>query len=255
MSAANRLDAVVNRMYWLSYGGGVNSTALAVLLVDGKLPQFNPWRILFSDTGEEKPATYAYIRDHFAPWLEQRGKVLEVVRPKETVLERWERLKVTGSRLLRSCTDEGKVKPMERYRLEHGGGEMIVGIDAGEAHRMAGREGIHRPLVDLGIDRDGCVKIIEAAGLPVPDKSGCWCCPFMRVKEVVDLARYEPCKFERIVRLEAAANETHGPAPDGTPRTQWGNKPALYWRDREHHTSLSLFDAEPPDPHCECFDG
>ena len=53
--------------FWLSFGGGVNSTALAVLLVRGKLPQFEPWRIVFSDTGEERPETYTYLRDHFEP--------------------------------------------------------------------------------------------------------------------------------------------------------------------------------------------
>ena len=93
--------------YWLSYGGGVNSTALAVLLVRGQLPQYMPWRIVFSDTGEEKLETYSYIRDSFEPWLARHGKTLEVVRPSESVLARWERLKVTGSRIIRSCTVEG----------------------------------------------------------------------------------------------------------------------------------------------------
>lgn len=240
--------------FWLSFGGGVNSTALAVLLVRGKLPQYEPWRIVFSDTGEERPETYAYMRDHFEPWLAKHGKTLEVVRPEETILERWERLKVTGSRLLRGCTVEGKIKPIERHVAANGGGVQLIGVDAGESHRMPDRV---RPLVDLDIDREGCEAIIKAEGLPSPGKSGCWCCPFMRVGEVIRLAKVEPCKFERIARLEDIATETHGPQPDGQPRTQWGDKPASYWRERAGQGDIFYDEGRLSDdaPHCGCYDG
>lgn len=239
-------------MHWLSYGGGVNSTALAILLVRGKLPQYNPWRILFSDTGEEKPETYAYIRDHFTPWLESHGKTLEIVRPAESVLQRWERLKVTGSRLLRACTVEGKIRPIEKHIAANGGGVSLIGVDAGEAHRMPGKV---RPLVDLDIDREQCEKIIAEEGLPSPGKSGCWCCPFMRVGDVIQLARFEPCKFERIAKLEKMATQTHGLDPKGNPQTQLGNRPADYWRARASQGDLLETEARPVDMPCGCFDG
>lgn len=38
---------------WLSYGGGVNSTAPAILLALGKLPQHREFRVVFADTGDE----------------------------------------------------------------------------------------------------------------------------------------------------------------------------------------------------------
>lgn len=236
--------------YWLSYGGGVNSTALAVLLARGDLPQYEPWRIVFADTGEEKPETYAYIRDHFEPWLAKHGKTLETVRPPETVLERWERLRVTGSRLIRACTVEGKINPIKCHIEANGGGVQLIGIDAGEAHRMADRV---RPLVDLDIDRDGCEDIIKAAGLPSPGKSGCWCCPFIRVHEILRLARKDPCRFERIVALENMATATHGPQPNGEPRSQWKDKPASYWRDRA--SQGELFNDDETLPPCGCYDG
>lgn len=56
-------------MYWLSYGGGVNSTALAVLLCEGRLPELQPWRIVFADTLTERPETYNYIDRVFMPYL------------------------------------------------------------------------------------------------------------------------------------------------------------------------------------------
>jgi len=237
--------------FWLSYGGGVNSTALAILLCEGKLPQYTPFRVVFSDTGDEKPQTYDYIREVFTPYLELHGITLETVKPSETVLGRWERLKVTGNRQLRGCTVEGKINPIKKHVEANGGGVQLIGVDAGEAHRMPDRV---RPLVDLDIDRDGCETIIAAAGLPSPGKSGCWHCPFSRVGDIIQLARYEPCKFERIATLEKTATETHGRDPKGNPRTQWGDKPASYWRDRASQQDfiepefISLENSP-----CECF--
>ncbi|GKS96763.1 hypothetical protein [Acidovorax sp. SUPP2825] len=241
----------MSAQYWLSYGGGVNSTALAVLLARGALPQYAGWRVVFSDTGDERPETYDYIERHFGPWLASVGKVLEVVKPKETVLERWERLRVTGSRTLRGCTVEGKINPIKRYVEAQGGGVQLIGVDAGEAHRMPGRV---RPLVDLDVDREGCESIIKAEGLPSPGKSGCWHCPFARVQEVVDLARLRPEKFARIKRLEKVATETHGPQPDGGPRTQWGDRPAEYWEQRARQGDL-LDEFRAVEMPCGCFDG
>jgi 3'-phosphoadenosine 5'-phosphosulfate sulfotransferase (PAPS reductase)/FAD synthetase len=137
--------------FWLSYGGGVNSTALAVLMLRGAFPQYVPWRILFADTGDERPETYEYIREHFIPYLQLHGKELEICYPTETVLDRWERLRVTGSRIIRACTENGKIVPMSRYRAEHGDGPVLLGIDASESHR---RPDDIRPLVDANIDRD-----------------------------------------------------------------------------------------------------
>lgn len=219
-------------------------------MVRGRFPQYEPWRILFSDTGDERPETYAYMREHFIPWLASHGRELEICKPHETVLERFERLKVTGSRILRACTEEAKIIPMRRYREEYGDGPFILGIDASEAHR---RPDDIRPLVTAGIDRDGCVQIIADEGLPVPEKSGCWHCPFLRVNQIVSLARTNPCRFERIARLEDIATETHGLTPDGAPRTQWGDKPAREWKRRIDQGHLFVLnEAEPP---CGCYDG
>lgn len=239
--------------YWLSYGGGVNSTALAVLLVSGKLPQYQPWRIIFADTLTERPETYKFIEQHFIPYLKLNDKELEIVRPSEGVLERWERLKVTGSRILRTCTVEAKIKPIKKHIEENGGGAQLIGIDADEAHRMPDRI---RPLVDLDIGREECDQISKDAGLPSPGKSGCWCCPFARVGEIIQLAKTDTCRFERIASLERVATEAHGTQPDGQPRTHWHDKPTAYWRERAAQGDF-IYDGNrlEPLPPCECYDG
>ena len=256
------------RPFWLNYGGGVNSAALAIMIIDGLLPEYDPCRFVFADTWTERDETYWYIANVFMPYLASRGRMLEIVQPNEGVYMRWKRLSVTGSRIIRTCTQESKIRPIEKFIKQNGGGEQLIGIDAGEPHRAVERPGKHYPLVSHGIDRAGCIKIIERAGLPLPIKSGCWCCPFMRVGEVMELARQYPEKFNKIERLEAAANKAHpgkerierdcddnivSIRPPVT-RTQWADKPATYWRDRAtSQGELGItFDIEMP---CECFDG
>lgn len=259
--------------HWLSYGVGVNSTALLVALITRQL-DVGPWRTVFADTQDEKPETYEYLYQAAMPYARKHGVTIEVVRACEGVLERFERLSVTGSRLIRSCSVEAKIKPITRHILSHGSPNdvQLIGIHAGERGRSAkaprtGDLARRYPLLELDWDQDDCVEAIRAAGLPVPVKSGCWHCPFMRVREVIQLAISAPDRFGRIVRLEDAANKAH-PSDDGTPRTQWGDKPAREWQARACATKAAgaepgsrvlmetpLYDDIDPPPPCECFDG
>ena len=243
------VEQFVSHFFWLSFGGGVNSTALAILLATGKLPQYEPWRIVFADTGEEQDHTYEFIEKHFSPWLETQGKILEIVRYKETPLERWERFSMTGSRQFRACTEYNKITPIKQHIATNGGGLKLIGIDSGETHRAIERADSAYPLVELGIDREECGMIIKDTGLPSPGKSGCWHCPFMRVHEILNLARHYPCRFNRIDRLEQMAT-----AKTGQQRYQWGNKPCAYWRERATAQKSLLEDYDIAMP-CECYDG
>lgn len=255
-------------MNWLSYGGGVNSTALAVLLASGKLPEYLPFRVLFADTYDEESHTYRYINDVFRPWCELHGIVFESVAPAESVLSRWQRLKVTGSRIIRSCTDEAKIKPQQRHRAIHGGPDdvILIGIHADEHHRAKrGKDdkGLRMayPLVELGLGQEDCRRIIAEAGLPVPGKSGCWHCPFKKVGQVIHLALADPCRFRQIIDLEAAATERHGLDPStGGPRCQWNKTPAAAYLARARRGSnpgelFENFTDEDDERPCGCMDG
>lgn len=247
-------DAEQNKTYWLSYGAGVNSTALLILLSTGRLPQYTPFRVLFSDTKTERPETYSYL-GRITTWASEHGVTIETCYPKEGVLERWKRLSVCGNRMMRACTVEAKIRPMERYLKEHGTKEdpNLIGIHAGESHRAKPAYPNERtrlyPLVDLDIDHEGCQKIIRDAGLCVPFKSGCWCCPFLRVREILELAKDNPDKFAEIIALEEAANANH---PGDTVRIQWG-KPAKEYLKRVHELDHLPFDDENDQLPCECF--
>jgi hypothetical protein len=54
----------------VSYGGGVDSTAMTLLLERGEKPDL----VVFCDTGGEYPETYAYL-DRFDAYLRERAQV------------------------------------------------------------------------------------------------------------------------------------------------------------------------------------
>jgi hypothetical protein len=100
-----------------------------------------------------------------------------------------------------------------------------IGLDAGEEYRLtsappaAGEEeklsreqwldrhffSYWYPLLDWGLDREACKRIIAAAGLPVPLKSSCFFCPAMKKAEIVWLQEHHPDLLRRALRIEENA--------------------------------------------------
>jgi len=189
----------------LSFGAGVNSTALAILLINGG------WKgeIVFSDTGCEWPDTYCFMTYFENEWLRPRGfqivglkgmpwhrkgKHLEIMGC--SLIEYCEAAHVIPLAAMRWCTSEWKVRPLQRYQ---DGQTTMLGIAADEAHRQG--DAI-RPLVEWGIGRQDCVDIIAAEGLPIPRKSGCYICTFQGNTQWRELWERHPKLFDRAMRLE-----------------------------------------------------
>ncbi|MGP3912992.1 phosphoadenosine phosphosulfate reductase [Nonomuraea sp. 10N515B] len=216
----------------VSYGGGVQSTALLVLAAQRKIefPTF-----LFANVGNdsEHPATIAYVREIAAAYAARHGIAMhELQRQRRdgSVETLWERLHQPQLRSIpipirmnngapgrRSCTSDFKIKVVTKWLKEHGAtpqnpAVVGIGISLDEIHRANKRrsepyEQIDYPLLDLGLRRDACVQIITAAGLPVPPKSACFFCPFKTVAAWREQRRCEPELFEKSVQLEVALNE------------------------------------------------
>jgi hypothetical protein len=216
----------------LSFGGGVNSTALLIGLAErDAMPDI----IVFSDTGGEFPHTYEHCEAVDA-WLGARGRRLERVTNADPEGERHGHASlydecITNRTLpslafgFKGCSAKWKRQPIDRMlradarvQAAWARGEKVtryIGIDAGEAHRSATLEETEdkrwvyrRPLVDWGWDRDECIAAIERAGLEVPQKSACWYCPASRKSEVVDLAAKHPALFEAAVAMELNAADS-----------------------------------------------
>ena len=190
----------------VSYGGGVDSTAMTLqLLKNGECPDL----IIFADTGAEWPETYGFI-DRFDAWLRERNLGITRIQCKEgpmyeyMVQRRW-----TPSRLYPSHIERWKIRPIFQYLKTWRNGqpvEMCIGIDYDEADRIASprRKYVTNryPLVEAGIGRRGAEELIRGAGLPIPIKSGCFFCPYQQKRRWLRLKREHPDLFLLARRLE-----------------------------------------------------
>ena len=191
--------------YILSFGGGVNSVALMVLLLQERLPLDG---VVFADTGDELPETYAYL-DVARAYLRKHQLDLTVVRKrngKSLYETSWDR-RVFPSAIWRWSTRDFKVTPIHRhYRSLGGNVNQYLAIAWDEIERMKDSrvDYVHNlyPLIDRKITRAGCVEIIEGAGLPVPSRSACYFCPFNSVDRWRQVYRDHPDLYEKAMALE-----------------------------------------------------
>lgn len=226
----------------VSYGGGVQSTALLVLAAQGFIdyPVF-----LFANVGDdsEHPATLQYVREVAWDYASQHGIQIEELhreprrgRYKGERLTLWRQLMEPESRSLpipvrmsngapgrRACTADYKIKTVQRWVKAHGAtsenpAATAIGISTDEWERATTRtsndyETLEYPLLNIewkgrtGLNRGDCMEVIKSAGLPVPPKSSCFFCPFHTPQVFRDQARDEPDLFARSVLLEETLNE------------------------------------------------
>jgi len=199
----------------LNYGGGVNTAALLALAYKGEL---HIDCVIFADTGAEWPETYKYIEKIAKPAAKEMGVEFVTVKAEAQGFDNlydfsWH-YRMFPIRMNRWCTDKFKARPIHKWisqklqELSSTEVNQIIGIDAGEKHRA--KDGklfpITYPLVERGITREGCKKIIEDMGWPIPQKSGCYICPFARVGQFKKLFEIHPDLFEKAQALEEHAD-------------------------------------------------
>ncbi|MEU0839514.1 phosphoadenosine phosphosulfate reductase [Streptomyces sp. NPDC005962] len=215
-----------------SFGGGWQSMAALVLAARGEL---NYRTFIMANVGDdsENPGTIRYLHQYAMPFAAEHGLELVVV---DHVMKRtgevrtlYQDLTREGSRSLkipirmsngapgtRSCTAQFKIKVIGRELKRRGASAQHpatvgIGITLDEIHRANTRrcdphERIEYPLLERGIRRSDCARIIRSAGLPVPPKSSCWFCPFHRPETWHEMRRAEPELFAKACQLEDLLN-------------------------------------------------
>lgn len=215
-----------------SFGGGVQSTAALVLAARGDL---NFRTFLMANVGDdsEHPGTLKYLAQYAVPFAEAHGIELvvldHVMKRTGEVRTLYQDLTREGSRSLkipvrmsngapgtRSCTASFKIKVIADELKRRGAtaehpATVGIGISLDEIGRANNRrcephERIEYPLLDRGLRRSDCARIIRGADLPVPPKSSCWFCPFHRPEAWHDMRRTEPELFEKACQLEELLN-------------------------------------------------
>ena len=203
----------VDTKHILSFGGGVNTVALMVVLIEEGLALDE---VVFADTGGEAPETYEYI-GIVEQYLQESRIPFKIVSKRvatRDLLETCTHRKVIPSVMWRWCTRDFKVNPIHNYyRSLNAHINQYMGIAYDEIDRMKDSRVEYvtnlYPLIDRKMTREHCVKSIERAGLPVPVKSGCYFCPFNSMGRWNWLLEDHPELYEKAVALEE--NSKHFP--------------------------------------------
>ncbi|WP_234322376.1 phosphoadenosine phosphosulfate reductase [Streptomyces sp. NRRL B-24720] len=220
------------RIRSISYGGGVQSTALLVLAAQDRI-DFRTFLMANVGDDSENPGTLAYLETYAKPFAAKHGIELVVL---DRVMVRSGEVRTLHGQLTkpdsrslaipvrmsngapgtRSCTVDFKIKVIGRELKRRGATKEApatigIGISLDEIHRANNRrcephEEIVYPLLELGLRRIDCARIIRDAGLPVPPKSSCWFCPFHRPETWHDMRRRQPELFEKSCQLEELLN-------------------------------------------------
>lgn len=221
--------------------GGKDSSALAIYMRD-RVPSME---YFFCDTGAELPETYRYLSK-----LEVvLGKPIERLNSDRGFAHYFEVFRGTlPSPQMRWCTSLLKIKPLEEWIGEENA-VSYVAIRADESNRkgyVSTKPNIRTrfPFVEDQIDHSGVVRILEDAGINLPEyykwrtRSGCYFCFFQRKAEWVGLADNHPDLFEKAVAIEQKTLKDAGLAGDASFAAS-GMKGRQYtWSDGETLTKL-----------------
>lgn len=250
----------------VSFGGGTNSTALLVGMLDRGI---SPDLIMFADTGAERPETYDHVAEVSA-WCVKNGFPEIVVV--QTVNKDGEKITLEELCLkcnmlpslaygFKACSLKHKRAPQDKY-MNHwqpaidawkNGGVVVkyIGYDADEERRakiLSDEKYTYQyPLIEWGWGRDECVEAIARAGLTQPGKSSCFFCPSMRQNEIFELKRSHPELLDRALKIEANAQLT---SVKGLGRN-------FAWRDlvEFEDKQCKLFPESNIEIDCGCYDG
>ena len=199
---------MTNPLRVLSFGGGLQTTACAILMVQGKIQADI---VVFADTGGEKPDTYWYMEHYTEPLFATLGIPFHKIKKKDEGglslydwMWKYSDIPWVGSR---QCSAMFKRRPVTQFV----GKEAIqmIGFSADEAKRAD--KPIHKdkvfPLIELGLSSTDCRRIIENYGWSIPLKSSCFFCPFQRFTEWNWLRGEYPELWEKALALEARFHE------------------------------------------------
>jgi hypothetical protein len=218
------------RLRLQSTGAGVQSTAMALLIIQGKIPPIDG--AIFADTGWEPQAVYDHLdrmeREIYKPagiplYRVTAGNIRNDALDPD---HRFASMPLfvrnpdgSGGMARRQCTSEYKLKPIKRKVRELLGYphptpvprgvfvEQLVGISSDEVQR-AKDSGIKyavntHPLLDLGISRRDCLRILHAAGWETTPKSACVGCPFHGNAQWRRMRDEQPAEWADAVAFDA----------------------------------------------------
>jgi hypothetical protein len=191
-------------IYYVSFGGGVNSVAMVLWMLDNNQPIT---ACHFVDTGCEYPETLEYV-EMFSREVYPIKTINSADYNKgRNLLDKCHQYSMVPSTTIRWCTSDWKIKPLHAAMIKPCFAVIGIAYDEKKRCRLSKDFGIENyyPLVENKITRAGCIKIISDHGLPVPPKSGCWLCPFQPISAVKRMRDKHPELLCQLRALEDAS--------------------------------------------------
>ena len=202
-----------------SYGGGTQSAAIAVMILEGELPK--PDIIVMADTSREVSETWNYLKNVVQPALDTINLTVKIVshdyaywdvykkKKGDILIPAFTRINGTVGKLPTFCSNEWKQRPIRRWLREQGVKQcdLWLGISTDEAERMkiSDVNWCHNvyPLIEIvPTSRHQCRSKILNYGWPEPPKSRCWMCPNMSPYSWRQLKIKYPGDFQKATILE-----------------------------------------------------
>lgn len=231
----------------LSYGGGVQTFAMLLLIEQGILPK--PDLVIFADTKAEYPETEFHVEQVAKPIVEKLGIQWQTVVHGNGLIEGYTQQNSIPLPGFRSCTYNFKVRPIQDFLREWLGEEKIdgkasvevwIGISTDEAKRAVPRDKQKPkwvlntyPLLELGYSRNALIELIEESEYPRPIKSGCFMCPYAGMGNFIKLKVNHPDLFKVAVEMEnryfeARPDRKHGFLDEGIRLDDVAKTPTLF---------------------------
>jgi hypothetical protein len=200
----------VKRFTIWSSGGGVQSTAIAILIIKGLLPR--PDFAVIADTGRETQSTWDYLEEVVNPMLAVHFKDFQIERlrcPEPPSLWNGQGTLLIPAyerglpKLSNFCSSHWKREKVKQWAI---GNNYLpatnwLGFSTNEMGRIATPRALNwlidYPLVfKVPRSREGCVNEIEQFGWPPNPGSSCWLCPNRRNPQWRQLRDNRPREFE-----------------------------------------------------------
>jgi hypothetical protein len=208
---------------WAS-GGGVQSAAIAALIVQGSL--LPPDLAVIADTGREQSTTWTYMDEVISPALAAIDVLLHRVPAKDfatvdlyggadgnsLLIPAFTNQSGDIGKLPAYCSNEWKRRVVRRWATAQGvvAADMWLGISIDEMQRLSSSTGkwIHRfVLVEQRMSRDDCVRLVERMGWPPAPRSSCWMCPNHTQEEWRDIKENKPDDWQAAIHFDRAMRE------------------------------------------------
>jgi 3'-phosphoadenosine 5'-phosphosulfate sulfotransferase (PAPS reductase)/FAD synthetase len=209
---------------YISYGGGVQSTAMVLMALDGVIER--PDMVVFADTGSEMPQTYHTVskieqicKENNLPFYTTKSETKSI---EGKSLHDWYMEKKSIPMIgIRWCTGNFKVQPVRSFVKQFADKtkpkpwlNAWLGITSDERRRARLKSDVKFETISypiLHITREECKTYISKN---YPDlevaKSGCFCCPYADKHHWINLKKNYSYLFDLALTMEKNARKGKG---------------------------------------------